>query len=77
MDLKTHLSLLTAEARDSFARECGSTYGHLRNVSYGYRPCAPELAVLIEQKTDGAVTRKELRDDWQAIWPELADKAEA
>ena len=31
-----------------------------------------ELCVRIEQATDAAVTRRDLRpDDWQAIWPEL------
>ncbi len=45
----------------------------MQNVAYGYRPCSPEMAVLIEQRTNGVVTRKELRpDDWQAIWPELS-----
>ena len=34
----------------------------------------PEHCALIEQGTKGEVTRKELRpDDWQRIWPELAD----
>jgi DNA-binding transcriptional regulator YdaS (Cro superfamily) len=32
--------------------------------------------VAIERATGGAVTRRELRpDDWQQIWPELADTA--
>ncbi len=32
----------------------------------------------IEMVTGGAVTRRELRpDDWQRIWPELADPAKA
>lgn len=32
----------------------------------------------IEEATGGAVTRRDLRpNDWQAIWPELADKATA
>ncbi len=35
-----------------------------------------EHCALIEQATKGEVTRKELRpDDWQRIWPELADPA--
>ncbi|MCM1128981.1 MAG: helix-turn-helix domain-containing protein [Oxalobacter formigenes] len=34
----------------------------------------PKRAVQIEQVTGGRVTRKELRDDWYLIWPELADK---
>lgn len=31
-----------------------------------------DKCALIEQATDGQVTRKELRpDDWESIWPEL------
>jgi DNA-binding transcriptional regulator YdaS (Cro superfamily) len=31
------------------------------------------MAVAIESTTKGAVTRRDLRpDDWQEIWPELA-----
>lgn len=34
--------------------------------------------VVIEQKTDGFVTRKQLRpDDWHLIWPELAQSEAA
>jgi len=34
-----------------------------------------EHCVAIERATEGAVTRRDLRpDDWQAIWPELADR---
>jgi len=41
---------------------------------YAYRRPSPEYCVLIERHTKGAVTRKELRDDWQAIWPELVKR---
>lgn len=30
-----------------------------------------ERCLAIERATKGAVTRRDLRDDWQAIWPEL------
>lgn len=30
-----------------------------------------DRCVAIERATGGLVTRKDLRDDWQAIWPEL------
>lgn len=74
MDLKTYLTPMDAEAREELARKCGTTRGHLQNVMYGQRPCAAELAVAVEQQTDGAVTRKDLRpNDWAAIWPELAE----
>jgi DNA-binding transcriptional regulator YdaS (Cro superfamily) len=31
----------------------------------------PSMCPLIEQATAGSVTRRDLRDDWKAIWPEL------
>lgn len=41
------------------------------------RPVPPKQCVRIEALTDGTVTRRDLRpDDWQAIWPELADSQE-
>jgi len=44
----------------------------------GVRPVPIEKCVAIERVTNGAVTRKDLRpDDWQLIWPELADKEAA
>lgn len=53
-------------------------YDDRRNVSPWFttdRVLPPEHCVTIEQATGGAVTRKDLRpDDWEAIWPELADK---
>jgi DNA-binding transcriptional regulator YdaS (Cro superfamily) len=76
MELKAFLSSMPLEQREAFAHSCGTSAGHLRNVSYG-KSCAPALATAIEINSDGAVTRKELRDDWRQIWPELAKKARA
>lgn len=40
----------------------------------GHRPIPIERCVAIERATGGAVTRRDLRpNDWQDIWPELAD----
>lgn len=40
----------------------------------GNRPVPIDRCVAIERATNGAVTRKDLRpDNWQSIWPELAD----
>lgn len=59
-------------ARADFAESIGTTFGHLRNVSYGFRPLAPEACVLAERVTSGALSRRDLRpSDWWAIWPEL------
>lgn len=43
----------------------------------GKRPIPPERCVEIERATGGHVTRRDLRpDDWQRIWPELADQVQ-
>ena len=75
MDIQTFLkSLKTKDRRHEFSSRCGTTLGHLQNVSYGLRPCSPQLAVAIEQQSDSRVTRKELLPDtWHLIWPELID----
>lgn len=72
MDLKTYLGSLKPDERDPFAVSCGTTPGHMRNVMYRQKSCAPDLAVCIERESKGAVTRRDLRpDDWHRIWPEL------
>jgi DNA-binding transcriptional regulator YdaS (Cro superfamily) len=75
MDMHTFLkSLGNKQERGTFSIRCGTTLGHLQNVSYGFRPCSPQLAVAIEQESERAVTRKELLPDtWHLIWPELID----
>jgi DNA-binding transcriptional regulator YdaS (Cro superfamily) len=35
-----------------------------------------ERCLAIERATGGIVTRRDLRNDWRAIWPELADTGE-
>lgn len=71
--LKTYLRELGAEeARVQFAAQCGTSLGHLRNVSNGQRPLDPKVCVQVEKRSDGAVRRWHLRpDDWWLIWPEL------
>ena len=72
-DLRQYLKDLPDDgARDAFAKACSTSVGHLRNVCYGLRQPAPELCVLLEKVTAGAVTRRHLRPgDWHRIWPEL------
>ena len=67
---------LGPEARQTFAEKVGTSVGHLRNFAYGYTPLAPAVCVSVERESLGKVTRQEMRDDWQAIWPELVKPAE-
>lgn len=72
MDLKTYIGKLPADDREAFAVRCGTTPGHMRNVMYRQKSCAPDLAVGIERESGREVTRRDLRpDDWHRIWPEL------
>lgn len=77
MDLRKYVNSLPGEeARKDFARRCGTSIGHIRNVMYGLKPCSAELAAAIEIESSAAVTRKELLPDrWHRIWPELVDAA--
>jgi DNA-binding transcriptional regulator YdaS (Cro superfamily) len=63
MELKSYLETMTLEQRDAFAGRCGTTAGHLRNISYGYKPCGESLAINIERESEAAVSCEELRPD--------------
>lgn len=53
-EIKAYLKSLPDEpTREAFAVRCGSTIGHLRNVMYGLRTCAEELAVALERESEG------------------------
>ncbi|WP_186117776.1 YdaS family helix-turn-helix protein [Burkholderia gladioli] len=69
--LKRFLKALPINERDGFAARCGTTFAFLRNVAYGQRVAGEKLCVRIERESAYAVTRLDLRDDWQEIWPEL------
>lgn len=60
MDLKTYLLSRAVPDREAFAKACGTTYGHLRNVAYGSKPCAESLALNVERESGGVVTLHEL-----------------
>ena len=59
----TYLKRMTEEQRHAFAQKCGTSFGHLRNISYGQKTCAEKLAIDIERESFGAVRCEELRPD--------------
>ena len=86
MDMKTPINPRSEHLLDTAARLAGGrlTLANLLGVSaaavgnWKIRGAIPiEHCAAIEIATDGAVTRRDLRpDDWQRIWPELADSEE-
>ncbi len=75
MNLKNYISSGFGKAKQ-LAEEIGVHPSFLSQMVNGNRPISPERCVAIEQATNGEVTRKDLRpEDWERIWPELADSA--
>lgn len=71
MNLRQYLNGLAPNDQAAFAKRCGTTIGYMRKaISTGQRFGAT-LCVEIERATMGTVTRKDLRPDWQKLWPEL------
>lgn len=63
MNLKSYLQTMSLAERETFARRCETSAGHLRNISYGYRSCAEMLAIAIERESGGKVRCEEMRPD--------------
>ena len=79
MKLKNYLEEMPRGYATELANELSAMGGipislsFLLQMSSGASAISPERCVLIEQATNGAVTRKDRRpDDWERIWPELS-----
>jgi DNA-binding transcriptional regulator YdaS (Cro superfamily) len=73
-DLRAYLSTLPRGGVANLARAVGIHPVYLSQLAarQDNRVPSPELCVLLELATGGAVTRRDLRpDDWHRIWPEL------
>lgn len=58
----------------ALSKEVGAYAPDVSRWAAGVRSVPVERCFAIERATGGAVTRRDLRpDDWQQIWPELAD----
>jgi hypothetical protein len=69
-DLKKYIkSLATKEAKDEFATRCNTTFKHLLNVAYGYKPAGESLCINVERETNGVVRCESLRSDvdWSVL----------
>lgn len=74
MNLKDHLSTLERGGAAKLAAMLDVSPSYLSQMASGASPISPARCVEIEQATDGAVSRKDLRpEDWRSIWPELGD----
>lgn len=69
MTLKEFWLGLSVEDRETLAARCGTTFGHLRNVVYGYRSCDASLAVNLERESGRQILCETLcpQVDWKVI----------
>ena len=72
--LKQFTSTMSPDERVDFAERCGTTWPFLRNVIYGSRKPGEKLCVALERESNKFLTRQDLREDWEEIWPELSEK---
>ncbi|HEF5181003.1 hypothetical protein [Burkholderia cenocepacia] len=73
--LKSLLRQMTREEQAQFCFACGTTLGYMRKALSVGAIFGPALCVSIERESKGLVTRRDLHpNDWQDIWPELADQ---
>lgn len=73
MQLKDYLAELPRGSATELAEKLSISLSFLSQMASGSSAISPERCVSIEQSTNGAVTRKDLRpNDWMRIWPELA-----
>lgn len=69
--LITYLNSLDKDSRAEFAAKCGTSEGYMRKARSANQKFRCELCVRIERNSNREVTRKDLRDDWAEVWPEL------
>jgi DNA-binding transcriptional regulator YdaS (Cro superfamily) len=63
MNLREFMISMSTDARETFAKDCGTSVGYLSLVWTGARKASADFAMQIERATKGAVTCEELRPD--------------
>ena len=71
------LAIQTMGGLTALARSIGVSAPTVHEWKTLKRPVPVGRCIAIEHATNGVVTRRDLRpDDWQNIWPELANRAQ-
>ncbi|MFD1121857.1 YdaS family helix-turn-helix protein [Methylophilus flavus] len=62
-------SLGSKPEKEDFASRCNTTFKHLLNIAYGYKPAGESLCINIERETSGKVRCESLRSDvdWSVL----------
>jgi DNA-binding transcriptional regulator YdaS (Cro superfamily) len=73
MKLQAYLEESPRGTATKLAADMGISPSYLSQMASGEAPISPKRGVEFEQRTNGAVTRQEMFEDWASIWPELVD----
>lgn len=63
MKLLDYLNAIPVEARDPFAKRCGTSFDYLRQIGYGNRPCTERIAINLERESGRILICEELCPD--------------
>lgn len=75
MELREHINMSGFGYASRLSKKLNLPQALISQWANKVRPVPVERCTAIEQATNGAVTRRDLRpDDWHLIWPELAEK---
>ncbi|MCV2423390.1 helix-turn-helix domain-containing protein [Paucibacter sp. DJ4R-1] len=75
IDPASYIRSLSCKERRALAERTRISLGHLNNLAYGQRKISALHAVRLEVATAGKVPRRlALPDEWEEIWPELAER---
>lgn len=78
MQLKEYFAKAERGKQKELAKLLGISKSHMSQMVSGVTAISEERCVIIENFTDGLVSRKDLRpNNWALIWPELSGKSEA
>lgn len=74
MNLDEYLNLAGEGSAAELSRKTGIPAAMISQYRHKKRKVPATQCLLIENTTGKRVTRKDLHDDWQKIWPELSQK---
>ncbi|MDN7988958.1 YdaS family helix-turn-helix protein [Burkholderia orbicola] len=74
MNLKDYLSTSERGTAAKLAAYLGVSASYLSQMASGLSPISEKKCVRIEKFSGGVCSRRDLKEDWREIWPELAEE---
>jgi DNA-binding transcriptional regulator YdaS (Cro superfamily) len=77
MDVKQFIKTFSSDQKGqaqlaAFAKKAGTSVGYLRQLAGGHRKASADMAILLEEKSNGLMRREDIRPDY---WPPQKERA--